>query len=167
MENLEHPFKLVPQAKTRAEKIALSEKALASNFEGLIIKDETSPYRSGARTEEWMKVKFVTTADCIVTGVRTDGKESVDLGLVEETVTTGIAGILRTIVPVGRASLIGKEKKGAISEGDVLEVRYLYTGAGGRLYQPTILRKRTDKPMHECTVEQLKHVCKDVLETLP
>ena len=149
-------MRLVPQAKTTEEKAALAERALKDNFEGLVAKRKESPYRAGGRTSEWMKLKFITTADCIVTGVRTDGKESVDLGMVDN----------GTIVPVGRASLIGKEKNGVISKGDVIEVRYLYCGSGGRLYQPTILHKRTDKPMHQCTIDQMKHVNKAVLEAL-
>ena len=156
MRTVPNNFKLVPQAKTIDEKVRLASKALQECFEGLLLKRVDSPYRSGGRTEEWLKVKFVSTADCIVTGVRTDGKDSVDLGLYDGS----------TIVPVGRASLIGKEKNGTIAVGDVIEVRYLYTGAGGRLYQPTILRKRDDKAMHECTCDQLKMVNKEVLEAL-
>ena len=160
---IEHPFKLVPQARTADEKISLAEAAIANHFEGLVLKKVDSPYRSGGRTPEWLKLKFVATADCIVVGVRTDGKDSVDLALVDPAIqATGKA----PWVPVGRASLIGKEKAGAIGLGDVVEVRYLYTGAGGRLYQPTILRKRDDKLPHECTTDQLKFVNKEVLETL-
>ena len=152
-----HNFKLIPQAKSVDDKIALAEAALQNNFEGLMFKRADSPYRGG-RSEDWLKLKFVSTADCIVTGVRTDGKDSVDLGLYDDK-----AG---KVVAVGRASLIGKEKAGAINFGDVIEVRYLYTGAGGRLYQPTILHKRDDKRQDECTTDQLKHVNKEVLEVL-
>jgi ATP-dependent DNA ligase len=162
-----NPFRLVPQAKTVDEKIRLAETALKSNYEGLLLKKTDAPYRSGGRTPEWLKVKFVSTADVIVTGVRTDGKDSVDFGLYEQTATTGVPGVLTTgPIPCGRASLIGKEKNGVISVGDVIEVRYLYTGAGGRLFQPTIMRKRDDKGAHECTTDQLKHVNKEVLESL-
>lgn len=153
-------MRLVPQAKTTKQKQALAERALKDNFEGLVAKRKESPYRAGGRTGEWLKLKFVTTADCIVTGVRTDGKDSVDLGMVSGDVPN------MQIVNVGRASLIGKEKNGTIAKGDVIEVRYLYAGAGGRLYQPTIVGKRTDKLMHECTIDQMKHVNKTVLETL-
>lgn len=158
-------IKLVPQARTKAEKIALAETALKNNFEGLLLKQRNSAYIPGGRVESWLKVKFVKTVDCFVLDVRDDGKESVKLGLVK---WTG-PGIMRDsfeIVEVGRASLIGKEKNGEIKVGDTLEVRYLYTGANGRLYQPTILRKRDDKAMHECTTDQLQHVNKEVLETL-
>lgn len=159
-------IRLVPQAKTREEKIALADKALASNFEGLIIKQTNAPYRSGMRTQEWLKVKFVTTADCIVLDVRDDGKESVRLGMVEPDNAANAPETTYKIIEVGRASLIGKEKNGEIKRGDVIEVKYLYAGAQGRLYQPTILRKRDDKGMHECDISQMKHVNKSVLETL-
>lgn len=155
---IEHPFKLVPQAKTAAEKIDLADRALTNNFEGLLLKQVNAPYRSGGRTEEWLKVKFVKTADVIVTGVRDDGKESVRYCVVDS--ATG------NPLEIGRASLIGKEKSGAINIGDVIEVRYLYVGADGRLYQPTVLRKRFDKFPHECTTDQLQHVNKAVLEAL-
>lgn len=160
------PFKLAPQAKTTDEKIALVERAMTENLEGLVVKRADSIYHHGGRNTDWLKLKFVTTADCIVLDVRDDGKDSVRLGLVEEAATTGVPGVLRQTVDVGRASLIGKEKNGVINKGDVIEVRYLYTGAGGRLYQPTILRKRTDKRPDECTTEQLKHVNKSVLASL-
>lgn len=153
------PFTLVPQARTKDEKIRLVETAMTSNFEGLLVKKADSVYIPGGRTTDWLKLKFVTTADVIVTGVRTDGKDSVDLGLVDPE--------KMNVVPVGRSSLIGKEKGGTISVGDVIEVRYLYTGAGGRLYQPTILRRRTDKTALECTTDQLKHVNKAVMAALP
>lgn len=154
-----HPFHLVPQAKTRDEKIKLAEIAMKNNFEGLLLKRRNSGYVMGGRTDAWLKVKFVTTADCIVLDVRDDGKDSVRLGMVAD-------GDMRAICDIGRASLIGKEKGGVINKGDVIEVRYLYCGAGGRLYQPTIMRKRDDKAAHECTTDQLKFVCKDVLDKL-
>lgn len=155
-------IKLVPQAKTKDEKIALAEKALQNNFEGLLLKRSDSQYIPGGRTDLWLKVKFVSTCDVFVLDVRDDGKESVKLGMVEYDQLTDHP----QIIDVGRASLIGKEKSGAINVGDVLEVRYLYTGAGGRLYQPTIMRKRDDKAQSECTTDQLKFVNKAVLEAL-
>lgn len=153
-----NPFKIVPQARTADEKIALASKALGECFEGLVVKQSDSPYRSGGRTTEWLKVKFVATADVVVTDVRGDGKDSVGYEVYDETGAP---------VDIGRASLIGKEKNGVINVGDVIEVRYLYVGNDGRLYQPTILRKRDDKRADECTTEQLKMVNKKVLEALP
>lgn len=153
---LNGPFRLVPQAKTRDEKIAVAHKALREGYEGLLLKRKEAPYRSAGRTEEWLKLKFVATVDVVVIDVRADGKDSVGYAVWEN-------GAMK---PIGRASLIGKEKNGTIAVGDVIEVRYLYVGADGRLYQPTILKKRTDKLPHECTGDQLRHVNKAVLEAL-
>lgn len=152
------PFELVPRAKTRDEKIKLAHTALSQGYEGLIIKRLGKPYRSAGRTPEWLKLKFVATVDVVVTDVRGDGKESVGYEVYDD--VTGEP------IDIGRASLIGKEKAGAIAKGDVLEVRYLYVGADGRLYQPTILKKRDDKPAAQCTNAQLRYVNKGVLATL-
>lgn len=161
-------IKLVPQARTRDEKIALADKAIKENFEGLVAKHRHAAYFSG-RAESWLKIKFTTTIDCVVTDVRSDGKESVDLGLWGPSVGAfgkGVATKDRVLHAVGRASLIGKEKFGTITKGDVVEVKYLYAGAGNRLYQPTILRKRDDKRGDECSTGQMKFVNKAVLEKL-
>lgn len=155
--SIRHPFKLLPQARTRDEKLRLADIALKQYFEGLIVKRRNSLYASGGRNNDWLKIKFVTTADVVVKDVRTNGKDAVSYEVYDE---HGKA------VAIGRASLIGKEKAGAINVGDVLEVRYLYVGSDGRLYQPTIIRKRDDKLPHECTTDQLKFVNKSVLETL-
>jgi bifunctional non-homologous end joining protein LigD len=153
---IRHPFRIVPQAQTADEKIALAARSLQDNFEGLLLKNAMSKYAPGARNSDWLKLKYVVTADVVVLAVRDDGKESLKLGLYHGGVMT----------EVGRCSLIGKEKRGKVSVGDVIEVRYLYTGAGGRLYQPTMLRIRNDKLATDCDTAQLKMVNKAVLETL-
>lgn len=158
LDNISHPFKLVPQARTPQEKISLAEISLKNNYEGLVLKQKAAPYRSGGRTPEWLKVKYVKSLDAVVLAVRDDGKESVRLGIYRD-------GVL---IDVGRASLIGKEKRGLIAPGDVLEVRYLYcnTPEAPRLYQPTILRRRDDKSPEECTDDQLRFTNKEVLCSL-
>lgn len=152
-----HPFRKAPTAITRAEKVHLADIALRQDFEGLVLKDRHSPYRSAGRTAEWLKVKFTTTVDVVVSDVRQNGKDAVGYFVYDAN------GKERDL---GRASLIGKEKFGQINKGDVIEVKYLYVGANGRLYQPTILKKRTDKRPDECTDQQLRYVNKEVLATL-
>lgn len=155
---IRHPFKLVPQARTPEEKIQLAQKSLAQNFEGLVIKKADSPYRPGGRTAEWLKLKYTQSADVVVLATRDDGKESAKIGLYRD----------GALIEVGRVSLIGKEKREAIQVGDVIEVMYLYTNnpKQPRLYQPTILRKRTDKRPDECDDQQLKYTNKEVLSNL-
>lgn len=149
------PFKLVPQARTSAEKEALMERAVADNLEGLIFKRADSRYFPGSRSPHWLKAKFVATVDVVIMDVRDDGKDSAKLGIVRDC----------ELVEIGRCSLIGKP---AVVVGDVVEVRYLYVPdrAKPRLYQPTLLRVRTDKGPLECDGRELKYTNKSVLATL-
>jgi ATP-dependent DNA ligase len=59
--------------------------------------------------------------------------------------------VTRELLPVGNASLIGKEL--TIDVGSVVEVRYLYF-TGDALVQPAILRERFDKFPMECDLAQ-------------
>lgn len=150
-------IRLVPQAKTEDEKRTLVQKCRESGAEGVMVKNIDGTYQPGARSRNIFKAKFVETADVIVLALRDDGKDSVRLGAFDAQ---------GALVDVGRSSLIGKEKKGAFAVGDVLEVRYLYMGANGRLFQPTIMKRRDDKLAPECLTDQFKHVRKDVLASL-
>ena len=60
----------------------------------------------------------------------------------------------RDVLPVGAASLIGKDL--TIEPGDVVEVNYLYW-TGDALVQPRIVRKRLpeEKVAEQCTLDQL------------
>jgi ATP-dependent DNA ligase len=151
-------IRLVPQAKSTEEKRVLVDRCRAMGAEGVMTKVKTGTYQPGARSREIFKAKFVETADVVVMALRDDGKDSVRLGAYD---ANGL-----NLIDVGRASLIGKEKSGAFAVGDVLEVRYLYMGAGERLFQPTIMKRRTDKRAEECSVQQFKHVSKTVLASL-
>jgi ATP-dependent DNA ligase len=151
-----HPFKLVPQATSINDKIALAERSLDENFEGLVLKRVDAKYRYGARSHLWLKVKYTHTADVVAMAVRDDGKASVKLGVYSD----------GDLVEIGRASLLGKEKVHAITPGTVVEVKYLNVGNAGRLVQPTILRVRDDKAPQDCTTAQLRAVNKAVLESL-
>jgi ATP-dependent DNA ligase len=147
----------IPQAVTTAEKEALYAEAQTRGYEGVILKKASSIYECGRRTPEWLKAKFVVTADVIVLTVEDDGKESASFGVV------GYDG--RTIVEIGRCSLIGKPY---VKPGDVIEVRYLYANnaAAPRLYQPTLMKVRDDKRADECLIDQIKFTNKTVMEAL-
>lgn len=51
----------VDTALTAAEELAL---------EGVVVKDPLAPYRAGARSESWLKVKLTRTQDVVVGGIR-------------------------------------------------------------------------------------------------
>lgn len=153
------PVKIIPQARTMNEKHALARTAITDGYEGVMAKNRNSAYVGGGRTRDWIKLKFVKTADVVVMPKTAKRKtaESVAVGVY-------VNGVL---TEVGHASLIGKQKQDIIVEGAVLEVKYLYVGANGRLYQPRIVRLRNDKFPDECTDAQLVHVNKKVLEQIP
>lgn len=150
-EGLDHPaLKLVPQAKSLQMRVFLVEQAVENHSEGVMLKRGDSRYRFGAKTSDWLKVKFVNTIDCFVTGARTDGKESVVLSVREGD----------GVVDIGKASLLGKEKQSTIEPGMVVEVKYLYATKDRRLFQPRIVRRRHDKLPHECLIDQLQYTSK-------
>lgn len=139
-----HPrCRLVRQAATTTEKVALWAEVQAAKGEGIVLKrvNGTAPL-TGKRQGSGLKAKLVKELDAVVLAVGDDGKESCRLGLYSD----------GRMVEIGRSSLIGK---GLIEPGDVVLVRYLYVGAGGRLYQPRLLAKRTDKTAAECSINQL------------
>lgn len=137
-------IRLVGQAKTEAEKRELLETIKEAGGEGIMLKREGSPYVMGKRTEYGLKVKLTKTVDVFVISRNTDGKENATLG-----VRDGVDG---PPVVVGKCSMIGKPNA---QPGDVIEVKYLYVGANGRLYQPRMMRIRKDKAADECLISQL------------
>jgi predicted DNA-binding WGR domain protein len=112
--------------------------------EGIILRRIDAPYRPG-RTEDMLKHKFVKEADVVVMEINRGGKDNCVVGLYD---TAG------NLVEVGQVTTIGK---GSIEVGQVIEVRFLYVvdPDSPRLYQPRIMRVRTDKSAAECSMEQL------------
>ena len=139
-------IRLVETAFGSEAKLALLKKAEDEDSEGIMLKRIDAPYVSGRSDRGGVKYKRTKHADLIVMGTGFDGKENALLGAFDST---------GAIKGVGRASTIGK---GPVGTGDVVEVRYLYVGANGRLVQPRIIRVRTDKDPIDCTTDQLKLV---------
>lgn len=142
---------IVKCARTPSEKQDLFDRLQAAGAEGVMVKKFDAPYRAGLRTQFTMKMKFWRSCEVVVVEVGIDGKENLEFALFDD------AGKLHK---VGKASTIGKPKA---QPGEILEVKYLYAGAGNRLVQPEILRIRDDKQLDECTFEQLVHVNKSVV----
>lgn len=143
--------RLLPTAKDREAKLRLVQVVSQHNGEGWMVKGDASPYDWGSRVNHSLKMKRTHTADCVVMARDTNGKENFTLG-----VWTDMG-----LVEVGQASAIGKVNAAV---GSVVEVKYLYVGAGGKLVQPTVLRKRLDKLNEDCTFDQLVPVDKSVFE---
>jgi hypothetical protein len=66
----------------------------------------------------------------------------------------------RTMLPIGNASLIGKEL--TIDVGSVVEVDYL-SFSGTALVQPRIVRQRFDKTADDCEFSQFPVYTRDVV----
>jgi len=147
---LPESVRLVEQARTEAEKARLLEAVEFLGIEGVVLKRLAAGYSSGKRTADVLKVKFYREADCIVIARNTGGALNATLAVY------GDDGLIE----VGGTSMIGKPDAPV---GAVVEIKYLYVGNGGRLYQPTLLRVRTDKAPEECRVEQLVSVNREVL----
>lgn len=144
-------------AESKHEKKRLLDAVREAGGEGVMAKNILHPYEPGKRSKQAVKLKFVKTADVVVTAVdRPDAKHgNFKLGAYKTTVgepgTAMFDNVLIEMVDVGGASAIGKDK--SIEVGDVVEVNYLYW-TGTNLYQPRVMRKRTDKAAHECTIDQ-------------
>lgn len=145
-------YQLLPVAKTQVEKELLATTCYNTGGEGLMFKELSGTYSPGGRTSTMLKAKFVKTADVIITGIGTSGKTNYTLSVFKED----------SMVEVGKCSAIGKA---VVTIGSVIEVKYLYLGVNERLYQPRMIKVRTDKRPNECLWSQFDHarVNKEVL----
>jgi hypothetical protein len=135
--------RVTPTAYTEKAKIAMAQKLVAENAEGMMLKLRTAAYRQG-QSGQHFKVKFVKTLDAVVMGFNREGKSSVDLGLFNH------RGHIQRICG---ASIIGKP--GNIRLGSVVEISYLYGTRDLHVVQPRITVVRDDKKPHECKLEQI------------
>ena len=147
-------IRLLPTAKHLDIKQQLVAAVRANNGEGLILRHRRSPYNWDQRVNHTLKCKFTHTVDCVVLARNVGGPDKMNAVL-------GLSNGNCEYDEIGQCSMIGKPDA---QPGDVVEVKYLYAGAGGKLVQPTVLRIRDDKPAGLCTADQLEFVNKDVVE---
>ncbi|MDA0252997.1 MAG: WGR domain-containing protein [Actinobacteria bacterium] len=117
----------------------------AKNAEGVVFKRADAPYTAGRPNSggTQLKFKFVATLSAKVLAV--NAQRSVAVGLLDGAEWRAVGNVT---VPANRD---------IPSEGEVVEVRYLYAYQGGSLYQPVFLGMRDDIETHECVVAQLKY----------
>jgi ATP-dependent DNA ligase len=111
----------------------------------------------------WYKVKEVQTIDAIITGI-VPGKNQ-HQGLVGSVVV----GLLRDgkLIPIANAGGMKKAERIRITKmheqhkliGLVVAVKYQEVGSQGRLRHPRYDRLRPDKPVNQCTWDQLEDNC--------
>jgi ATP-dependent DNA ligase len=154
---------LAREARTPAEKLALMERLEAEGTEGAVAKRVDAPYAAdGARVRDVVKLKFQKTVDALVVARDVGGKNA-HLAVHADEIPDDLLAFLPDGTPVrriGACSMIGKPDA---RPGEVVEVRYLYATEGLILYQPSLLRVRTDKAAVDCRIEQLRPVSKEVV----
>lgn len=134
--------RLLPTARTQWAKERLVDRVMGNGGEGVVFKRVDAPYLPGKRSRGMLKAKDTKTIDCVVTGVRVDGRDNCHVSVFEG----------GSLVEVGSCAMLGKP---AVREGDVVEVQYLYADTARRLVQASFLRVRTDKSPASCTIDQL------------
>lgn len=143
---------------TTEGKRELWERINSANAEGMMFKHPATRYEPGVRVKHSLKAKLVKTADVVVTaferGQNDAGREtgSADLGVYDPEQDK--------IITVGACSLIGKP---IVEVGDVIEVKYLYLGAGQKMVQPRMVRRRPDKEITDSTFDQFPLYSKAVV----
>jgi ATP-dependent DNA ligase len=142
--------RLLPIARTTTTKAALFEDLRTRGAEGLMFRHVDGRYRSGKRSDLLLKAKFVHTVDVVVHQVRAEGRNNCTFRLWDN----------GRLVPAGSCSL---EARPDVAPGDVIEVRYLYASDDRLLYQPVMVRVRTDKSPGDCTVDQLQFTDRTIL----
>lgn len=136
------------------DKRELLRTAQEAGKEGIIFREVHAAYSPARRSPDLLKYKFLKDADCEVVALDPK-KQSAVLGVHDGNLDSN-----QNLTIVGNASTIGK---GAIEVGDVVEVRYLYVtnAENPRMYQPRILRVRTDKAAADCSLDQFKNAVTD------
>lgn len=134
-----------PTAFGSEAKLALWERVMASNGEGVVFRRRSAPYSVGRPDSggEALKFKFVESATCQVVDVNA-GKRSVQVQVFDGS----------TAVPVGNVTI--PANKPIPAPGKLVEVRYLYAFKGGSLFQPVYLGERSDLSPDACSIDQLK-----------
>jgi bifunctional non-homologous end joining protein LigD len=160
-----------------AEGIRFFKEATDRGFEGVIAKESQSQYTRGVRTDYWVKIKQVNTADCVVVGwsegegarASTFGSLILaaynDDGKLQHIGNVGGGFSNKTLEDLKRR-LSRIEKDTPTVEGTVdsptpvtwvrprlvVEVAYMAVTADGRLRFPRFKRFRTDKDPTECKI---------------
>lgn len=138
--------KIVPTARSSAEKVALFERVRAANGEGLVFKRAGAKYVAGRPHSggDSRKFKFIAEATVRVARVN-QGKRSVLMELHDEAGAWSEVGSV-TIPPAVTIP----------APGSCIEVAYLHAFPGGSLFQPVYKGLREDQDEGDCVLAQLK-----------
>jgi len=162
-----------------AEGKAYYKAALLKGIEGIIAKKKASAYESGVRSGSWLKIKKVTSCDCVIfgytkgEGARAETFGALILGLYDKNkavyvgkVGTGFTENTMELLLKAFHPLIVQEKtlEGVdvpeqitwLKPELVCEVGYQSVTRDGKLRMARFRGLRADKKSSECTVDQIK-----------
>lgn len=136
-----------------ASKLPFFEDLKARHAEGIVLKNLHGFYHAGRPNKggDALKFKFYETITCVVTKVNT--QRSVGISLLGEWQEYAKGINKRSLISVGNVTI--PPNFDIPKENDLAEVRYLYTTAGGILYQPVYRGTRDDVDVD--TIERLKY----------
>lgn len=127
------------------EKIGFIRTMIESGAEGVIARDANGVYEAGKRSMGCLRFKFTKSVDALVMEKSRGGRDNLILGLWNG----------EGFVEIGAVSALTGDGP-RVQKNDVVEVKFLYVGANGKLVQPVTPRLRTDKEPEECLIEQLQ-----------
>ena len=155
---------------------ATESAARENSLEGVVAKRLDTPYLPGARSPDWIKVKFDRTGDYVIggwragarrlggllvgvpgpEGLRFRGRVGGGIGAAaEKELLTALAPLAVRASPFAAGAVPREDARGAhwVSPDLVVEVRYGNRTPDGRLRFPRFLRLRPDKTPAECVEE--------------
>lgn len=139
----------------------------AQGFEGIVAKKKDSVYEQGQRSDCWLKIKNLRTADCVIFGyVKGQGASftSAIVGLYDNNEPVYVANVEYGFSWNTRKVLTDFLKEITIEEKDcivwvkpvvVCEIVYQSVLNGCKLRFPRFHRIRLDKSPSECTLDQI------------
>lgn len=156
---------------------AVAERGL----EGVVGKRLDSRYFPGKRSRDWIKIRHVKTADCVIGGFVPKGRDflkSLLLGLYHPAsglyyvghVGTGFTEEENTVLRRGLNRIVTNHSPFTDTPHDVISsavwvsprivcsIEYLTLTGGGRLRHPTFQGVRSDKGPEECLIDQLSPI---------
>ncbi len=143
------------------------------NMEGVIAKRKGSKYYPGQRRYEWLKIKNLKSIDVVIVGYTQEKREISSLGMAlydnSDLVYIGKVGtgfeeeimerLLKEFEITDKPFVINPEKAPEnmiwVKPKIVAEVEYLEITKDKELRSPSFKRLRMDKPLNECTMEQI------------
>jgi ATP-dependent DNA ligase len=153
--------------------------ALKLGVEGIMAKKKDSPYQPALRSDDWLKIKKLSSCDCVIFGYtvgegrRADTFGALILGLYDKgnpvyvgKVGTGFSQYDAEMLMKAFERLVVKEatieaaeipeKTTWLKPELVCEIRYQAVTRDGKLRMPRYRILRADKKPSECTLDQIK-----------